>query len=87
MDSAELLLSRLSGSERGIRLRLRRVATSMPVRLVVAALLVALACIAPPVVGTSGSHSHPAISSTDSATGSSRETALWVHRDSHGNAT
>ena len=53
-------------------------------RLIVAALLLALACIAPPVVGTSGSHSHPAISSTDSATGSYREAALWVHRDSHG---
>jgi hypothetical protein len=55
-----------------------------PMRWVVAALLVALTCIAPAVVGTGGSHSHPAISSTDSTTGSYREPVLWVHRDSHG---
>ena len=55
-----------------------------PVHWVIAALLVALACIAPPVVGTSESHVPPAISSTDSATASYRRAALWVHRDSHG---
>lgn len=54
------------------------------VRLIVAALVGALACIAPPVVASSGSHSWPVTTSTHSATGSHSKAAPWVHRDSHG---
>ena len=52
-------------------------------RLIVAALLVACMFMAPPVVASSGGHSH-ASTSTHSATGSHSKAAPWVHRDSHG---
>ena len=52
-------------------------------RLIVAALLVALACIASPVVAT-GNHFHATTTSTHSATGSHNKAAPWVHRDAHG---
>jgi hypothetical protein len=53
------------------------------VRLILAALLVS-ACIAPLVFASSGSHSLAVTTSTHSATGSHRDAAPWVHRDSHG---
>jgi hypothetical protein len=65
------------------------------VRLIVGALLAALACIAPPVVARGASHPHSASPITHStassyssgphpATGSHSKAAPWVHRDSHG---
>jgi hypothetical protein len=66
------------------------------VRLFVAALLlVALACLAQPVVATGGDYAHSATTPTYSATsshsssshstnGSHSNAAPWVHRDSHG---
>jgi len=53
------------------------------VRLIVAALLLACACIAPSVVASSG-YSHSATTSTHSTTGSHNKAPPWVHRDSHG---
>jgi 5-methylcytosine-specific restriction endonuclease McrA len=54
------------------------------VRIVVAALLIALPCIAPPVVATGGGHSHSTTTSTYTATTSHSKSVPWVHRDYHG---
>ena len=51
-------------------------------RFIVAALLVACMCIVPPVIASSGGHSHTATVSTHS--GSHSKAAPWVHRDPHG---
>ncbi len=53
----------------------------MPVRLIVAAFLVAIASIAPAVAAKSGGHSHH---SATTSSHSHSHTAPGVHRDSHG---
>jgi hypothetical protein len=54
------------------------------VRFIVAALVMALAFIAPLVVAGNGNHLWPVTTSTYSATSSHSTAVPWVHRDSHG---